>query len=50
MDYLFGTKYVPKNGENIEARFHGNKDFPKDFGSQVLFPFINKNRSTQQIK
>ena len=47
-DYLFGTAYIPKNGKNIELGFEGDEDFPEDFGSQVLFPFINRNKSTQK--
>lgn len=47
-DYLFGTAYIPKNGKNIELGFEGDEDFPEDFGNQVLFPFRNRDKLTQQ--
>jgi len=47
-DYLFGTAYVPKNGKNIELGFDGDEDFPEDFGNQIMFPFISRNKSTQK--
>ena len=49
-DYLFGSAYVPKNGKDIELGFEGDENFPDNFGSQIMFPFINKNRSTQKNK
>ncbi|ARN79320.1 hypothetical protein BST97_01700 [Nonlabens spongiae] len=44
-DYIFGTAYIPKSGRDIEIGFHGDEDFPDDFGNQVVYPFKNrKNR------
>ena len=47
-DYIFRTAYVPKNGKNIEIGFDGDEDFPQDFGNQLVFPFKNKNKPTQE--
>lgn len=47
-DYIFRTAYVPENGKNIEIGFDGDEDFPQDFGNQLVFPFKNKNKPTQE--
>ena len=38
-DYLFKTNYIPKDGRDIELGFHDEKDFPKDFINQEIYPF-----------
>lgn len=38
-DYIFGTAYVPKSGEDLEIGFKGDETFPKDFKGQLVFPF-----------
>ncbi|WP_300436252.1 sterol desaturase family protein [Christiangramia sp.] len=43
-DYLFGTAYIPKNGEKIELGFSGDSDFPEDFKNQTLYPFRKKEK------
>ncbi|MGB5943032.1 MAG: sterol desaturase family protein [Leeuwenhoekiella sp.] len=47
-DYLFSTAYVPQSGKNLEIGFAGDADFPKDFGSQMLYPFRSKKKETQR--
>ncbi len=42
-DYLFKTAYIPEDGKEIELGFHGDDDFPEDFGKQVVYPFKKKN-------
>ena len=37
-DYLFKTSHVPSDGRDIELGFHGEKDFPKDFIQQEIYP------------
>lgn len=41
-DYLFKTAYIPNDGKDIELGFHGDDDFPEDFGNQMVYPFKNK--------
>lgn len=41
-DYIFGTAYVPKNGKDIELGFPDEKEFPKSFWKQILYPFLKK--------
>lgn len=38
-DYLFKTNYIPKDGRDIELGFYDEKDFPKDFINQEIYPF-----------
>ena len=38
-DYLFKTNYIPKDGRDIELGFYDEKDFPKDFVNQEIYPF-----------
>ena len=42
-DYLFKTAYIPEDGREIELGFHGDDDFPEDFGKQVVYPFKRKH-------
>lgn len=37
-DYLFKTNHIPSDGRDIELGFHGEKEFPKDFIQQELYP------------
>lgn len=41
-DYLFGTAYVPDEGGDIELGFPDEKEYPKGFLLQILYPFIKK--------
>jgi sterol desaturase/sphingolipid hydroxylase (fatty acid hydroxylase superfamily) len=41
-DYIFRTNYIPKEGANIELGFTNDEDFPKKFGSQMIYPFTNR--------
>ncbi|MFT6850747.1 MAG: sterol desaturase/sphingolipid hydroxylase (fatty acid hydroxylase superfamily) [Sphingobacteriales bacterium] len=41
-DYIFGTAYIPKNGKDIELGFPDEKEFPKSFWKQILYPFLKK--------
>ncbi|MDT0689031.1 sterol desaturase family protein [Salegentibacter sp. F188] len=45
-DYLFGTAYIPKNGQKISLGFAGDEDFPEDFKNQLAFPFRRKKNNT----
>lgn len=38
-DYIFGTKYIPESGRDIELGFEGDEDFPDEFTEQMAFPF-----------
>lgn len=38
-DYLFGTAYVPEEGNKTELGFEGDENFPQTFWEQVKFPF-----------
>lgn len=53
-DYLFGTAYIPENGENIIIGFEGDEDFPEDFGNQMMFPFrkntTKKSKNNKKVK
>ena len=42
-DYLFDTVHLPSSGRDEKLGFPGDESFPKNFGSQVLYPF-NKNK------
>ena len=42
-DYLFGTVYIPKNGQNIRLGFPGVEHFPDDFGHQVVYGILPKS-------
>jgi sterol desaturase/sphingolipid hydroxylase (fatty acid hydroxylase superfamily) len=35
-DYLFGTNYIPYDGQNIDLGFEGIESFPDDFAGQVV--------------
>ncbi|MFC6268721.1 sterol desaturase family protein [Frigoriflavimonas asaccharolytica] len=37
-DYLFKTNHIPSDGRDIELGFHGEKEFPKDFIQQEIYP------------
>lgn len=39
-DYLFKTAYIPESGRDIVLGFHKDKNFPKRFIFQVLYPFV----------
>lgn len=41
-DYLFGTAYIPEDGQENKLGFKGLKDFPKNFLSQILYGFGKK--------
>jgi len=38
-DYLFGTAYIPHNGQDIKLGFPGIEKFPSDFKGQALHGF-----------
>ncbi len=38
-DYLFGTNYIPKDGQNIKLGFPGLERFPKTFWKQLVHGF-----------
>lgn len=38
-DYIFGTAYIPHNGQNIKLGFPGVENFPKSFQSQNVYGF-----------
>ncbi|MBL4708115.1 MAG: sterol desaturase family protein [Flavobacteriales bacterium] len=42
-DYLFRTNYVPEESGTIDLGFKGEEEFPKDFVSQNLYGFSNKD-------
>ena len=42
-DYLFGTAYIPKSGRDIELGFEDDENFPKDFTSQVTYPWTKRS-------
>ena len=46
-DYLFGTAYIPKDGENIELGFRGDENFPRTFADQMLYPFRKKDNKSR---
>ena len=37
-DYLFKTNHIPSDGRDIELGFHGEKEYPKDFIHQEMYP------------
>ncbi len=41
-DYLFKTAFVPSDGKDVELGFHNEKEFPKTFFRQIIFPFVKK--------
>lgn len=43
-DYLFGTAYLPKDGQNIELGFEGDENYPENFREHVFIPFQNNNK------
>tara|TARA_R110002072_G_scaffold59514_1_gene151458 strand:- start:41923 stop:42819 length:897 start_codon:yes stop_codon:yes gene_type:complete len=43
-DYLFKTDHVPYDGRDIELGFHGDKDFPKQFLQQEIYPLKTKKK------
>jgi sterol desaturase/sphingolipid hydroxylase (fatty acid hydroxylase superfamily) len=38
-DYLFNTAYQPNDGENTELGYDEEKEMPKTFLGQVIFPW-----------
>jgi sterol desaturase/sphingolipid hydroxylase (fatty acid hydroxylase superfamily) len=46
-DYLFKTAYIPKSGQDITLGFHKDKNFPRTFFAQVLYPFVKKEERDQ---
>ncbi len=46
-DYLFGTAYIPKNGQHIELGFSGDEGFPQDFKNQMIEPFLREKHKTE---
>ncbi len=46
-DYLFGTACVPADGRDEKLGFPGReKDFPDDFGGQLVYPFYQRGRAS----
>ena len=43
-DYVFGTAYLPQNGQDIELGFEGDENFPEAFSRQMLIPFQNNRK------
>lgn len=43
-DYLFKTNFIPESGCSIELGFEGEKNYPKTFIRQILYP-LSKERS-----
>ena len=43
-DYLFGTAYLPEDGQNIELGFEGDEKFPEGFREHLVIPFQNNKR------
>ena len=41
-DYIFKTNYIPHSGRDIELGFEGDRDFPKGFIQQELYPLSKK--------
>lgn len=41
-DYLFGTVYMPHDGQDTKLGFEGDEDFPQDLGHQLFHPWLNK--------
>ena len=41
-DYIFGTAYIPKNGQNIRLGFPGIEGFPQKFSTQFKHGFKTK--------
>jgi len=41
-DYLFGTVHLPANGRDIELGFPMDENFPKQFFTQITYPFIKR--------
>ncbi|WP_159949035.1 sterol desaturase family protein [Polaribacter septentrionalilitoris] len=41
-DYIFKTNYIPYSGRDIELGFEGDRDFPKGFIQQELYPLSKK--------
>ena len=39
-DYIYGTAYVPENGRDIELGFDDEKNFPKGFFKQAVYPWV----------
>jgi len=37
-DYLFKTNYIPHSGRDLELGFEGDKNFPKNFLQQEIYP------------
>jgi len=42
-DYLFGTAYIPHDGQEIRLGFPGIEEFPESFKGQVLHGFKGDN-------
>ncbi|MGM0945427.1 MAG: sterol desaturase family protein [Bacteroidota bacterium] len=41
-DYLFGTAYIPHDGENEPLGFDKVEEFPQTFWSQITYPWLKK--------
>ncbi|MFC3414143.1 sterol desaturase family protein [Algoriphagus hitonicola] len=41
-DYLFGTAYIPHDGENEALGFDKVEEFPQTFWSQITYPWLKK--------
>ena len=44
-DYIFRTAYIPKDGKDIVLGFNDDKNFPKNFIRQELYPLGSKKQS-----
>jgi len=42
-DYLFGTAYIPHNGQQIKLGFPGLEEFPDNFVEQNVYGFAKKS-------
>lgn len=38
-DYIFGTAHVPYHQSDLELGFHGDENYPENFGKQLVEPF-----------
>lgn len=38
-DYIFGTAHVPYHQADLELGFHGDENYPENFGKQLVEPF-----------
>lgn len=46
-DYIFGTNHIPHSGRDIQLGFPGLDRFPKNFGSQFIYGWFNKQKDSE---